>query len=223
MARGKARQGAWPWARGKGQSKAGGKARGMARQGALQGKGQGKAWQGARQGALQGMTRGKARGRARGKAINSAQNLFVGLWYIVAMKIQCVVFWIMTPYSLADNYQLCVILDFQCGADEVLGLLGCCAALIGPILKVGRRRCPESLTNYQSTFHNIPEERKPNYPLVQGPCLHSSVANGAGVPYKMLLTIYQSARCRNSEKNNSKQWYLFQYEWLLKTSWTRRS
>ena len=187
MARGKARQGAWPWARGKGQSKAGGKARGMARQGALQG-----------------MTRGKARGRARGKAINSAQNLFVGLWYIVAMKIQCVVFWIMTPYSLADNYQLCVILDFQCGADEVLGLLGCCAALIGPILKVGRRRCPESLTNYQSTFHNIPEERKPNYPLVQGPCLHSSVANGAGVPYKMLLTIYQSARCRNSEKKQFK-------------------
>jgi len=107
----------------------------------------------------------------------------------------------MTPYSLVDNYQLCVILNFHRGANEVFALLGCCSALIGPILKVGRRRCPEtSVTNYQSAFHNIPEERKLNYPLVQEPCLHSSVANGTGVPYKMLLTIYQSARCHNSEK-----------------------
>ena len=140
------------------------------------------------------------------------------------MKIQCVVFWIMTPYSLVGNYQLCVILDFYRGANEVFALPGCCAALIGLIFKVGRRRCPEtSVTDYQSTFRNIPEERKPNYPLVRGACLHSSVGNGAGVSYKMLLTIYQSARCYKSDKNNSKQWCLFQYEGWLKMNWTRKS
>jgi hypothetical protein len=156
--------------------------------------------------------------------VSSAQNLFVGLWDIVAMKIQCAVFWIMTPCSLVGNYQLCVILDFHRGSNEVFALLGCCVALIGPIFKIGRRRCPEtSVTNYQSTFHNIPEERKPDYPLVQGPCLHSSVANGAGVSYKMLLTIYQRARFRNSEKNSSKQWYFLQYEGWLKMNWARKS
>jgi hypothetical protein len=75
-----------------------------------------------------------------------------------------------------------MIADFHCNVDEVFALVGCSALLNGSYrhfgttygshfngqavqepLKMGPICCPEtSVTNYQSTLHNVTEEQKPH-------------------------------------------------------------